>query len=428
MKQFNIEIDKTSPKTRQFTLPAYEHFSILVQYKNWEDRQEWLDYTLADQAGADIVKYKKELESNCVLYFCSYMSASGALHFKSSTDSPAPRDTIQIVALPSSTQDNCYICSADYARTAGEGGGGGGGVSQEYVDNKVQEEADARDAAIKALSLDIPTKISQLSNDSGYLTKAGTIDNALSAGFASYVPWSGVQNKQIASATELGLIKVGSNLTIDSEGTLNAVGGTSGVSQEYVDNKVQDEATARQNADEAIESKIPTKISQLSNDSGFLTKTGTIDNALSADFASSIGWNGIADKPIASATELGLVKVGSNLTIDADGKLNAVGGTGGVSQEYVDGKVQDEATARAAADEELRAAIPTKTSQLSNDSGYLTYGDTISNADSANTANNVNWSGVQSKPTTVSGYGITDAATIKYVDSQIGNVLTQEEF
>ena len=48
----------------------------------------------------------------------------------------------------------------------------------------------------------------------------------------------------------------------------------------------------------------------------------------------------MADKPIASATELGLVKVGNNLTIDADGKLNATGGgTGGVSQEYVDNKV-----------------------------------------------------------------------------------------
>ena len=48
---------------------------------------------------------------------------------------------------------------------------------------------------------------------------------------ASYVPWSGVQNKQIASATELGLIKVGSNLTIDSDGTLNATGGGSGSSE-----------------------------------------------------------------------------------------------------------------------------------------------------------------------------------------------------
>lgn len=173
MKQFNIEIDKTSPKTSQFTLPANEHFSILVSYKNWEDRQEWLDYTLADEAGADIVKYKKESEDDSALYFCSYMDKSTKLHFMSSTSLSAyvPRDTIQIVALPSSTQDNCYICSADYARTAGEGGGGGGGVSQEYVDSKVQEEADAREAAIRELSAGIPTKTSQLTNDSGFLTE-----------------------------------------------------------------------------------------------------------------------------------------------------------------------------------------------------------------------------------------------------------------
>ena len=49
---------------------------------------------------------------------------------------------------------------------------------------------------------------------------------------ASYVPWSGVQNKQIASATELGLVKIGNNLTIDANGTLNATGsGGSGSSE-----------------------------------------------------------------------------------------------------------------------------------------------------------------------------------------------------
>ena len=197
MRQFNIEIDKTSPKTNQFTVPAYEHFSILVRYKNWEDKQQWLDYTLADDTGADIVKYKQEDENNSVLYFCSYIDKNTKLHLTGITQPFAfvPRDTIQVVASPSSTQYNCYICSADYARTAGEGGGGGGGVSEEYVDNKVQEEATARAAADEALRTDIPTKTSELTNDSGFLTKAGTIDNALSADFASNVQWSGVQRK-----------------------------------------------------------------------------------------------------------------------------------------------------------------------------------------------------------------------------------------
>ena len=197
MRQFNIEIDKTSPKTNQFTVPANEHFSILVRYKNWKDKQQWLDYTLANETGADIVKYKQEDENNSVLYFCSYIDKSTKLHLTGTTSPFAfvPRDTIQVVASPSSTQYNCYICSADYARTAGEGGGGGGGVSEEYVDNKVQEEATARAAADEALRADIPTKTSELTNDSGFLTKAGTIDNALSADFASNVQWSGVQSK-----------------------------------------------------------------------------------------------------------------------------------------------------------------------------------------------------------------------------------------
>ena len=194
MRQFNIEIDKTSPKTNQFTVPAYEHFSILVRYKNWEDKQQWLDYTLADETGADIVKYKQEDENNSVLYFCSYIDKNTKLHLMGITSPFAfvPRDTIQVVASPSSTQYNCYICSADYARTTGEGGGG---ISEEYVDNKVQEEATARAAADEALRADIPTKTSELTNDSGFLTKAGTIDNALSADFASNVQWSGVQSK-----------------------------------------------------------------------------------------------------------------------------------------------------------------------------------------------------------------------------------------
>ena len=359
MRQFNLQIDKTSPKTSQFTVPAYEHFSILVQYKNWEDRQQWLDYTLADEAGADIVKYKKELESNCVLYFCSYMSASGALHFKSSTGSPAPRDTIQIVAIPSSTQDNCYVCSADYARTTGAGGGGGG-VSEEYVDSKVQEEATAREAADNALRAEIPTKTSELTNDSGFLTEHQSLSDYY-------------------TKTE-------------------------------VDGKVQVEADAREAADNALRAEIPTKTSQLDNDSGFLTKAGTIDNALSAGFASNVQWSGVADKPT---------------TLDGYGITDAA------TTAYVDNKVQEEATARATAYDELKAGIPTKTSELQNDSGFLTQVDTIDNAmvaETANTANSVEWVNVQSRPTTVDGYGITDAATTAYVDSQIGDVLTQEEF
>ena len=86
---------------------------------------------------------------------------------------------------------------------------------------------------------------------------------------------------------------------------------------------------------------IPTKNSQLTNDSGFLTKAGTIDNALSAGFASNVQWSGVSDKPT---------------TVDGYGITDAA------TTEYVDNKVQEEATARATAYEDLKAGIPTMTS------------------------------------------------------------------
>lgn len=71
------------------------------------------------------------------------------------------------------------------------------------------------------------------------------------------------------------------------------------------------------------------------------------------------------------------------------------------------------------------ATVPTKTSQLENDSGFLTdkqvkLGTTpgyVANADysvsalSAVDSETVPWSGVKFRPTTLEGYGITDAAT-----------------
>lgn len=243
------------------------------------------------------------------------------------------------------------------------------------------------------------------------LVSDGEIDGFKTYSLESTAP--GIKDYVVEAAN--GQKVVVKQVTTDS--TVFEVGG--GGSEEYVDNKVQEEANARATADEALRADIPTKTSELTNDSGFLTKAGTIDNALSADFASNVQWSGVSDTPTT---------------------LDGYGITDGATTEYVDNKVQEEADARAKSYDELKAALPTKTSQLDNDSGFLTHEGTIANAENAETANNamvaetannansVEWSGVQSKPTTLDGYGITDAATTEYVDNQIGNVLTQEEF
>jgi len=85
--------------------------------------------------------------------------------------------------------------------------------------------------------------------------------------------------------------------------------------------------------------------------------------------------------PIASSSELGGIKVGNNLQIAADGTLSATGsGSGDMTKAVYD----------------------------TNDNGIV------------DAAESVPWSGVSSTPTTLSGFGITDAYTKTEVDTALG--------
>ena len=78
---------------------------------------------------------------------------------------------------------------------------------------------------------------------------------------------------------------------------------------------------------------------------------------------------GVLDIPIASASVLGGIKVGNNLTIDADGTLNGkdvVEYTQGNGISIVDGNISIDDTVA------LKNEIPKKTSELSNDSDFAT--------------------------------------------------------
>ena len=66
----------------------------------------------------------------------------------------------------------------------------------------------------------------------------------------------------------------------------------------------------------ADKTEIPKKLSQLENDENFVDET-YVNNAINN-----------LELPVASETVLGAIKVGDNLTIEADGTLNATGGGG----------------------------------------------------------------------------------------------------
>lgn len=81
---------------------------------------------------------------------------------------------------------------------------------------------------------------------------------------------------------------------------------------------------------------------------------------------------GALDLPIASQSVLGGVKVGKNLTIEADGTLNGkdtVEYTDGTGISIVDGIISIDDTVA------LKDQIPTKLSQLENDAGYAQEND-----------------------------------------------------
>ena len=167
-------------------------------------------------------------------------------------------------------------------------------------------------------------------------------------------------------------------------------------------------------------------------DGAALESDGEVDGFKTFSLESTNPGNTIYIVEAANGQKVKILQTTTNSTVfDVDGV--------GVSQQYVVGKVQEEATARATADEAIEQKIPTKTSQLANDSGFLTKSGTIDNALSAetantattaNSANSVPWTGVQDKPTSLTGYGITDAATKAELDSLaavVGNANTQLE-
>lgn len=121
----------------------------------------------------------------------------------------------------------------------------------------------------KADAADVPTKTSDLTNDSGFLTSVPT-----------------------ASASTLGGIKVGNNLTIAADGTLSATANaqeqanwtesnTSAVS--YIKNKPTLATVATSGSYNDLSNK-PTNVSAFTNDSGYQTGT-QVASAISSAIA-----------------------------------------------------------------------------------------------------------------------------------------------
>lgn len=194
--------------------------------------------------------------------------------------------------------------------------------AQVNVIEKVQKNGVDLDITNKTVNITVPTKTSDLVNDG----EDGTNP------YITGIP--------IASETVLGGIKVGDNLTINSDGVLSAQAGGVKSYNDLTDKPVLNTNISESqpvSSNETISGTISLhKISKTGNynDLNNLPSLDFIPNSekgVAGGVATLGNDTKISDNqlPIATTTDLGVIKVGTNLTISEDGTLNATGGSGG---------------------------------------------------------------------------------------------------
>ena len=214
----------------------------------------------------------------------------------------------------------------------------------------------------------IPTKTSQLDNDSGFITD---------------IP--------IASATQLGGVKIGAGLSVTENGVLSATGGGTADAVEW--NNVLDKPTTIAGYG-ITDAKIENGTITLGNQTitpltsapvtSVNSKTGAV--VLGASDVGAISTSNISQTLGTSTTKvpsekavsdaLSLAGAGDMLksTYDPTGSVATAGGI----PDYVEangGKIDTikvNGTAQVISDKTVNITVPTKTSDITNDSGYLT--------------------------------------------------------
>ena len=297
---------------------------------------------------------------------------------------------------------------------------GGGDLSNYYTKGETDSQIKKSIDKIK-----VPTKVSELENDAGYLTQHQDISN-----LATKSEVSAVESKipaayelPTASATTLGGVKVGSGLSI-TNGVLSATGG-GGVADSVDWSKVQNkpnfanvatsgdyndlsnkptipsvaglasEAYVNEKVAAIVIPEVPTKVSELENDAGYLTEHQSLENYITKkDFATGLDAQNTSTNalirqvneridgitvptkvselendagyltehqslaeyakkseipapytlPTASTSTLGGVKVDGNTITIADGVISAKGGSGGGTADVFTGAGEDTIT------------------------------------------------------------------------------------
>ena len=328
----------------------------------------------------------------------------------------------------------------------------------------------AEDVNALPSSTSIPTKVSDLENDSGFLSSVPaeyvTETELKAKGYATTsdvndmlnakadkdslatVATSGSYNDledkpvipseyvlPIASSSQLGGIKVGSGLAISVDGTLSST--TSGGTTDYtaLSNKPQinsvelngnkslddlgiqakgEYALKSELANKADTSAIPTKVSQLQNDSNFLTSVPA--EYVTETELSEKGFITESELNETYATKVELAEKADKTALDGKANksttLNGYGITDAYTKTDADGKYATKAQGTKADTAVQPATLEAYVTTETANSTYATKVELGNKADTSALA------GKADKETTLAGYGITDAYTKTEADGK----------
>lgn len=246
----------------------------------------------------------------------------------------------------------------------------------EVVDKKARERLD---------TLVIPTKTSQLENDSQFTNKQ-YVDTAIKTAKPDLTGYYTQAQTDAAIQTAIGNIDIPTVPTNVSAFTNDA----QYTNKTYVDNAVASVDVSAQLTEYAKKTELPTKVSQLQNDAGYLTEhqslTGYATETYVNNKVAEIDLTGYATKQEVTAVENKIPSLDGYATKQeltaVENKIPSL--TGYATETYVDGKIAEIPGTdlsnyynKTETDSAISTAVsainvPTKTSELTNDSNFVT--------------------------------------------------------
>jgi len=254
--------------------------------------------------------------------------------------------------------------------------------SQENIIEEVLVNGSPVEISDKSVDIHIPTDVSELNNDVGYLTEhqniSGKADKSELSTVATTGNYNDLNNKPIIPTKTSDLQNNSGFLTEHQD-----------ISGKADKSELAKVATTGEYSDLLHTPTIPTKISELQNDAGFLTEYTEIDPSVS-------DWAREDTKPIYTAEEVGALPDDTEIPTKVSDLLNDSGfisvETDPTVPQWAKQPNKPTYTATEVGALPSNTHIPTKTSDLTNDSGFITgYTETDPTVPS--------WAKQQTKPT-----------------------------